>query len=189
MRTEHQKKFIERLNHHTTSEADRVIQEVPQAVQKIVTAELDKRFGPAPQGAKEEALVQRAAANKILRELRKRERKDAASPAGAAAEPADTTQLPDSVLELGKTEERPAKRRADAFAPLRAVLAKYQVDGYDVWHVPADDRPRELRFLDNLDHDMLVASLAGIPVRHGKDEIVMGTPQFIGGDHVAHGGH
>ena len=110
----------------------------------------------------------------------------------AAAEPTDSSQLPDSVLELpGNTEaeERPAKRRADAFSPLRAVLAKYQVDGYDVWHVPADDRPHELRFLDNLDHDMLVASLAGIPVRHGKDEIVMGTPQFIGGDHVAHGGH
>ena len=89
MRAERQKKFIERLNHHTTSEADRVIQEVPKAVRKIITAELGTRSGPAPQGAKEEALVQRAAANKILRELRKRERKDAASPAGAAAEPAD----------------------------------------------------------------------------------------------------
>ena len=32
MRAERQKKFIERLNHHTTSEADRVNQEVPQAV-------------------------------------------------------------------------------------------------------------------------------------------------------------
>ena len=135
----------------------------------------------------EEALVQRAAANKRLRELRKQERKDAASPAGTAAESAVTSQPPDSVP--GNTEERPAKRRTDAFAPLRAVLAKYQVDGYDVWHVPADDRPCELRFLDNLDHDMLAASLAGIPVRHGKDEIVMGTPQLIGGDHVAHGGH
>ena len=96
MRAERQKKFIERLNHHTTSEADRVIQEVPQAVQKIVTAELDKRFGPAPQGAKEEALVQRAAANKILRELRKQEKKQsdvASACAEVAGQPAKRQRL------------------------------------------------------------------------------------------------
>ena len=32
-------------------------------------------------------------------------------------------------------------------------------------------------------------ALGEIPVRHGKDEIVMGEPQFIGGDHASHGGH
>ncbi len=147
MQAERKKRILARITQHTTSEADRVVREVPQAVHEIITEELDKRFGPAPQGAMEEALVQRVAANKRIRELRKQEKKDAASLAGAAAEPADekpavlsdffagaaaaeptdSSQLPDSVLGLpGNTEaeERPAKRRADAFAPLRAVLAK-----------------------------------------------------------------
>jgi len=130
--------------------------------------------------------------NKRIRALRKQEKKDAASLAGAAAEPADekpavfscffagtaaiepadASQLPDNIAELpdnSDAEERPAKCRADAFAPLRAPLANHRVDGYDIWHVPAesaDDRPYELCFLASVDHDSLLASLAGTPVRH-----------------------
>ena len=48
MRAERQKKFIGRITDHTTSEADRVIREVPQAVQQCIAEELDKRLGPAP---------------------------------------------------------------------------------------------------------------------------------------------
>ena len=96
MRAERQQKLIGRINHHTTSEADRVIREVPQGVQKIITEELDKRFGPAPQNEKEEALVQRAAANKILLELRKQEKKQsdvASACAEVAGQPAKRQRL------------------------------------------------------------------------------------------------
>ena len=60
---------------HTTTQADRVIQEVrrevPQAVQGIIAEELDKRIGPPPQGTMEEALADRKRLNQRIRRLRK----------------------------------------------------------------------------------------------------------------------
>ena len=56
---------------HTTTQADRVIQEVPQAVQGIIAEELDKRIGPPPQGTMEEALADRKRLNQRIRQLRK----------------------------------------------------------------------------------------------------------------------
>ena len=75
MRAERQQKFIGRITEHTTSEADRVIREVPQAVQQCMAEELDKRFGPAPVGALDEALAERARANKRVRGLRKQQKR------------------------------------------------------------------------------------------------------------------
>ena len=192
MRAERQKKFIGRITDHTTSEADRVIREVPQAVQQCIAEELDKRFGPAPVGALDEALAERARANKRVRGLRKQQKKDAAMLPGSIAANPEAPSQSTAVTSEGAaepTEEPPTKRCADAFTLLRKVLVKYQVGGYDVWHVPANDRPICLRFLDEVGQDALMKALGEIPVRHGKDEIVMGEPQFIGGDHVSHGGH
>ena len=60
---------------HTTTQADRVIQEVrrevPQAVQGIIAEELDKRIGPPPQGTMEEALADRKHLNQRIQQLRK----------------------------------------------------------------------------------------------------------------------
>ena len=74
MRAGRQKRFLGRIADNTTSEADRVIREVPQAVQQCITDELDKRLGPALASAMEEALAQRRWANKRIRELRKQEK-------------------------------------------------------------------------------------------------------------------
>ena len=93
MRAERQKKFIGRIADHTTSEADRVIREVPQAVQQCIAEELDKRFGPAPVGTLDEALAERARANKRVRGLRKQQKKDAAMlPGSIAANPEAPSQ-------------------------------------------------------------------------------------------------
>ena len=73
-------------------------------------------------------------------------------------------------------EERPAKCRADAFSLLRAALAKYRADGYDIWHVLANSRPECLRVLERLNHDSPMAALAKIPVRRGRGEFVMVSP-------------
>lgn len=64
-------RVIGAVGQHTTSEADRVIREVPQALQHCFAMELDKRLGPAPADEMEEVLVDRARANKRIRELRK----------------------------------------------------------------------------------------------------------------------
>ena len=65
---------------HTTTQADRVIQEVrrevPQAVQGIIAEELDKRIGPPPQGTMEEALADRRRLNQRIRRLRPRGRQN-----------------------------------------------------------------------------------------------------------------
>jgi hypothetical protein len=122
MRAEREKKFIGRRNDHTTSEADRVIQEVPQDVRKIITAELDKRFGPALQGGKEEALVQRAAANKIFRELRKQEKKQsvvASACAEVAGQPAKRQRL----------DRISASLPASLLAPFRDAAGKAIFEG------------------------------------------------------------
>jgi len=43
--------------HQIRSHQRQVIQEMPQVVQEIIAEELDKRIGPPPQGAMEEALA------------------------------------------------------------------------------------------------------------------------------------
>ncbi len=143
MRAEKQKKFIASITNHTTSEADRVIREVPQAVQKCIAEELDKRLGPAAASAMEEALAERARANKRIRELRKEEKNkptgvgtsstepardvDAADASGDAvddsgAPPAAPATPPQADSNAAKdVEERPAKRhRAERPATTRS---------------------------------------------------------------------
>jgi hypothetical protein len=140
----------------------------------------------------EEALAERARANKRIRELRKQEKTTSlATPHSECLTAAMPTSIapdesPTSAQE--SSEERPAKLHADAYTPLRAVLAKYKILGHDVWHVPALDCPPCLQFLGRLDDESLMASLGALPVRHRHDKIAEGEPQFIGGDHKAHGG-
>ena len=106
MRAERQKGFIGRITDHTTSEADRVIREVPQALQQCFAMELDKRLGPAPADEMEEALADRARANKRIRELRKEGKTNSVQPGvddpAAPAPPVGHEQ---------RAEPRHAKRR------------------------------------------------------------------------------
>ena len=92
--------------------------------------------------------------------------------------PACSVSPPDARLELF----------AYGFAPLRDSLAKYQIENYDIWHIPCKDA-NELFDLGDLDADSLQAPMAEILVRRDREEIVPGGPQFIAGDHVSHGGH
>ena len=62
IQAERKKRCLARITEHTTSEADRVIGEVPHVVQKCIAEELDKRLGPGPQGTIQEALEERARA-------------------------------------------------------------------------------------------------------------------------------
>ena len=106
MRAERQKKFIGRITDNTTSEASRVIREVPYAVQQCIAEEFDKRLGRAPSGPMEEALAERARANKRIRELRK-ESKNSPVCAGATQ---PTAPMPSAGHEQS-AEAQPAKRR------------------------------------------------------------------------------
>ena len=106
MVAERQQKFIGRITNHATLEADRVIREVHQAVQQCMAEELDKRLGPAPASAMEEALADRARANNRIRELRKESKNNPVCP-GA-------TQPTAPVASAGheqSAEAQPAKRR------------------------------------------------------------------------------
>ena len=76
--------------------------------QQCIAEELDKRIGPAPVGTMEEALADRARANKRIRELRK-ESKNNPVCAGATQ---PTAPMPSAGHEQS-AEARPAKRRRD----------------------------------------------------------------------------
>ena len=113
---------------HTTTQADRVIQEVrrevPQAVQGIIAEELDKRIGPPPQGTMEEALADRKRLNQRIRQLRK-EAEENAKPEeelfGDVKEPAATVsdngresakKRPRIETPSGEEKQRRAQKRA-----------------------------------------------------------------------------
>ena len=87
IRVERQNKAVARITSHTTQESDRVIREVPQAVRGVISEEPYRRLGPAPQGAMEEALAERARANKRIRELRQEEKRKRARVDAAPALP------------------------------------------------------------------------------------------------------
>ena len=78
MQAARKERLSARIAAHTSSEATRVIDEVKDQsnnVMQHVAQELDKRLGPAPVGAMEEALAERVRANKRIRELRKMQEK------------------------------------------------------------------------------------------------------------------
>ena len=92
----------------------RAVASARASVQQHIAEELDKRLGPAPVGASEEALAERDRANKTIRELRKQLKQDAAgfaetenrATAGEAG-----AELAPSASDAHSTEERPTKRR------------------------------------------------------------------------------
>ena len=71
MKQQRHAKRLAKLMRHTSDEADRCIRLIPDAFQQHLDLELDKRLGPAPSSAMEEALAERTRADKRIRELRR----------------------------------------------------------------------------------------------------------------------
>ena len=78
---------------------------MPQAISE----ELDKRLGPAPVGAMEEAMAERARVNKRIRELRKAAKNKPMCVGATSTEPIGPSPAPLAENEQS-AEERPAKR-------------------------------------------------------------------------------
>ena len=85
MRDQRQERFVARVQGQVSEQAQRVIEEVPRAVQKCIVEELDKRVGPPPARDLDEALAERQRINRRVKELRTEEKKASRAPEAAAA--------------------------------------------------------------------------------------------------------